>query len=250
MLRTSPIGEVLIELSEIDSTNNYAMRLINEGMAEHGMTIRADFQTNGKGQHGNLWLAEESKNLLFTSILDTQGFQLQNQFLLNTFACLSVADLLMTIIGLRNVCIKWPNDIYAGNKKIAGILIENIIRGTAWTHSIIGIGLNINQNQFAEMNWATSIYLESKQTYKVNKILKSLLKIMNVHFRKYELKEIDLLKMYNSMLYNIDKEITFKKNHELYKGIIQGVDNSGLIQILVNGKTKSFKHKEIELFLD
>jgi BirA family biotin operon repressor/biotin-[acetyl-CoA-carboxylase] ligase len=64
MLKTSPIGDLIIELSEIDSTNNYAMRLINEGMAEHGMTIRADFQTNGKGQHGNVWQAQESKNLL------------------------------------------------------------------------------------------------------------------------------------------------------------------------------------------
>ena len=130
MLRNSVIGEVLIELLEIDSTNNYAMRLINEGMAEHGMTIRADYQTEGRGQQGKNWLSEESKNLLFTTILDTTGFSIQKQFILNTFTCLSVAEFLMTNIGLREVSIKWPNDIYAENKKIAGILIENIIRGT------------------------------------------------------------------------------------------------------------------------
>ncbi len=250
MLRTSPIGEVLIELSEIDSTNNYAMRLINEGMAEHGMTIRADFQTSGKGQHGNIWLAEESKNLLFTTILDTQGFPLQNQFILNTFACLSVAEFLMTNIGLRNVSIKWPNDIYAENKKIAGILIENIIRGTHWTHAIIGIGLNVNQTHFHDMNWATSISLEAKQLYKLNIIFKQLLKLLNQNFRKYEANATELLQMYNSMLYKIGQEIMFKKNHELHKGIIMGVDETGYIQISVNGKVKSFKHKEIELILD
>ena len=141
MLRTSPLGEVLIELSEIDSTNNYAMRLINEGMAEHGMTIRSDFQTTGKGQHGNSWQAEERKNLLFTTILDTKGFQLQDQFLLNAFACLSVADYLMTNADIRNVTIKWPNDIYAGDRKIAGILVEKG-RGT-----VVGIGLNISQTE-------------------------------------------------------------------------------------------------------
>lgn len=250
MLRTSPIGEVIIELSEIDSTNNYAMRLINEGMAEHGMTIRADFQTNGKGQHGNTWMAEESKNLLFTTILDTQGFQIQNQFLLNTFACLSVAEYLMTSTKLRNVSIKWPNDIYAENKKIAGILIENIIRGNNWSNAIIGIGLNVNQMKFPDMNWATSMCLESGKQHKLNQVLKELLKLMNVNFKRYESSEHDLLPMYNSMLYKFDKQIMFKKSHELYKGIIKGVDHSGLIQIAVDGKLKSFKHKEIELILD
>ncbi|HOZ50542.1 MAG TPA: biotin--[acetyl-CoA-carboxylase] ligase [Chitinophagaceae bacterium] len=250
MLRTSPIGEVLIELSEIDSTNNYAMRLINEGMAEHGMTVRADFQTNGKGQHGNVWLAEESKNLLFTTILDTQGFQLQNQFLLNTFSCLSVAEYLMTNIGLRNITIKWPNDIYAGNKKIAGILIENIIRGSAWNFAIVGIGLNVNQTHFNEMNWATSIQIESGKTYKIAQVLKQLMKILNSNFKKYELNQTELLATYNSMLYKAGDEIMYKKNYELYRGIIVGADETGLLTILVNGKKKSFKHKEIELVLN
>lgn len=249
MPRTSPIGEVLIELSEIDSTNNYAMRLINEGMAEHGMTIRADFQTTGKGQHGNIWLAEERKNLLFTSILDTRGFQLQDQFLLNTFACLSVAEFLMLKANIPNVTIKWPNDIYADNKKIAGILIENIIRGSTWTHAIIGIGLNVNQTHFPDMNWATSISIELNKTFKINLLIKDLIKIMNVNFRKFEMDQDSLLPVYNSMLYKVSKEIMFTKSHELYKGIIQGVNRSGLLQISVDGKIKMFKHKEIELIL-
>ena len=143
MLKTSPIGDLIIELSEIDSTNNYAMRLINEGMAEHGMAILADFQTNGKGQHGNIWQAQESKNLLCSIILDTHGFPLEKQFLLNTMACLAVADTLIQQYLLQDVSIKWPNDIYAGKRKIAGILIENQIRGVSWSHAVIGIGLNI-----------------------------------------------------------------------------------------------------------
>jgi BirA family biotin operon repressor/biotin-[acetyl-CoA-carboxylase] ligase len=72
MIQNSAFGETIIELNEIDSTNNYAMRLINEGMAEHGLVIKADFQTHGKGQLGNVWIAEESKNLLCSVILDTR----------------------------------------------------------------------------------------------------------------------------------------------------------------------------------
>jgi BirA family biotin operon repressor/biotin-[acetyl-CoA-carboxylase] ligase len=250
MLRTSPIGEVLIELSEIDSTNNYAMRLINEGMAEHGMTIRADFQTMGKGQHGNRWLAEESKNLLCTVILDTKDFQIQDQFHLNILACLTVAEYLMTSLDLRNISIKWPNDIYADNRKIAGLLIENIIRGSHWTHAIIGIGLNINQIHFPELSSATSILLETGKSNRVNHVLKGLLKLLNHHFKKYIKGHDELLAAYNSMLYKLHQPVLFIKNHETYQGIILGVDLNGLLQIEVEGKVRSFKHKEIELIFN
>jgi BirA family biotin operon repressor/biotin-[acetyl-CoA-carboxylase] ligase len=250
MLRTSPIGEVIIELSEIDSTNNYAMHLINEGMAEHGMAIRADFQTQGKGQHGNIWMAEERKNLLFTVIIDAKGFELHQQFLLNAFACLSVANYLMTEIRLRNVTIKWPNDIYADEKKIAGILIENIVRGVQWTHAIIGIGLNVNQSQFQDLNNATSLYIESGKSYKIGIILRQLLKCINENFRHYESGQNDLLSNYNSLLYKVNEEIVFQKNHELYKGVMKGANETGQLMIDVNGKIKSFQHKEIKLIFN
>jgi BirA family biotin operon repressor/biotin-[acetyl-CoA-carboxylase] ligase len=250
MLRTSPIGEVIIELSEIDSTNNYAMRLINEGMAEHGMAIRADFQTQGKGQHGNLWMAEERKNLLFTIILDTKGFELHQQFLLNAFTCLSVANYLMTEIRLRNVSVKWPNDIYADEKKIAGILIENIVRGVQWTHAIIGIGLNVNQTQFPDLNNATSLSIESGKSFKIGIILRQLLKHINVNFKHYESSQNDLIEHYNALLYKINEEVLFQKNHDLYKGTILGVDGTGRIQINMNGKIKTFQNKEIKLMFN
>ena len=250
MLRTSPIGEVLIELSEIDSTNNYAMRLINEGMAEHGMTIRADFQTHGKGQHGNVWMAEERKNLLFTTIIDTKGFQLANQFLLNTFACLAVAEYLMYELNMPNIHIKWPNDIYADKKKIAGILIENIIRGSQWTHAIIGVGLNINQAHFPDKYTATSLFLESGKMYKVSTVLKQLLKLMNDNYKKFNADPKTLLEVYNALLYKINEKVMFRRGHEIYSGIMAGVEENGQVFIRVNDKLKFFNHREIDLILD
>ena len=250
MLKTSPLGEVIIELLEIESTNNYAMRLINEGMAEHGMTIRADFQTHGKGQHGNVWMAEERKNLLFTTIIDTKGFQLTNQFLLNTFACLSVAEYLMHELDMRNVYIKWPNDIYADKKKIAGILIENIIRGSQWTNAIIGVGLNINQTHFADMYLATSLALESGKQFKINFVLKHLIKFLNNNFKKFQTDPKALLTMYNAMLYKINEKVMFRRGHEVYSGIMAGVEENGQVLIQVDGKLKPFNHKEIELILE
>jgi BirA family transcriptional regulator, biotin operon repressor / biotin---[acetyl-CoA-carboxylase] ligase len=248
-MRTSPIGDVIIELSEIDSTNNYAMRLINEGMAEHGMTIRADYQTAGKGQLGNVWQAELSKNLLCSVILDTKDFSLDKQFYLNAASCLAVAELLMKTHDLNDVHLKWPNDIYAGNKKIAGILIENQIRGSQWTHAVIGIGLNINQQNFDDLNRATSILLENGKKNKVQSVLKNLLKDLQQHMALIVHNESILLERYNQNLWQVGNMISFKKNHEYHEGRILGVNPQGCIEIEIKGKIKAFKHKEIELLL-
>ena len=249
MLKGSLIGDVIIELSEIDSTNNYAMRLIDEGMAEHGMVVRADFQTKGKGQLANLWLAEESKNLLISAIIDTREFAIEKQFFLNAATCLSVAEMLMTNYNIPHVSIKWPNDIYAGDKKIAGILIENSLRGSQWTNAVVGIGLNVNQAVFSDLNRATSMFNQTQEKQKVKSVLKNLLKILNKHFLKIGNNEDALFEAFNQNLYKVNKEIAFTKKNELYKGIVKGVNAFGELEVEVAGKLKRYRHKEIEMVL-
>jgi BirA family biotin operon repressor/biotin-[acetyl-CoA-carboxylase] ligase len=246
MPKKSIIGDVIIELTNIDSTNNYAMRLINEGMAEHGVVVRADFQTAGKGQLGNTWQAEESKNLLMSVILDTRAFQIENQFYLNAAACLSVADTMMHTYNVRDVSIKWPNDIYAGNRKLAGILIENNIRGNSWSNAVIGIGLNVNQTQFADLNRATSLALEVQKPLKVSHIMKQVLKSFNHYFGVLSTEQDAVLRSFNKLLMGVDTQIAFTKNYELQEGILLGVDSYGLLEIKQGTKLKKFKHKEIE----
>jgi BirA family biotin operon repressor/biotin-[acetyl-CoA-carboxylase] ligase len=256
MQPNSAFGETIIELNEIDSTNNYAMRLINEGMAEHGLAIRADFQTHGKGQHGNVWLAEESKNLLCSVILDTKGFTLEKQFILNCMTCVCITEVLMQYYNIPNVSIKWPNDIYAGKRKIAGILIENNIRGVQWTNAVVGIGLNINQVEFSHLTTATSMKLELGKEIKTNVVLKQLLKKMASLLNTFKRKPDLLLETYNNYLLNINNEIQFLKKYELKNGILKKVNAQGLIEIEETitskqnaRKVKSYKHKEIELVI-
>ena len=249
MLKGSLIGDVIIELSEIDSTNNYAMRLIDEGMAEHGMIVRADFQTKGKGQLANLWLAEESKNLLISAIIDTREFAIEKQFFLNAATCLSVAEMLMTNYNIPHVSIKWPNDIYAGDKKIAGSVIENSLRGSQWTNAVVGIGLNVNQAVFSDLNRATSMFNQTQEKQKVKSVLKNLLKILNKHFLKIGNNEDALFEAFNQNLYKVNKEIAFTKKNELYKGIVKGVNAFGELEVEVAGKLKRYRHKEIEMVL-
>ncbi|MCC7030491.1 MAG: biotin--[acetyl-CoA-carboxylase] ligase [Chitinophagaceae bacterium] len=256
MQQNSAFGETIIELNEIDSTNNYAMRLINEGMAEHGLTIRADFQTAGKGQHGNVWLAEESKNLLCSVILDTKEFELERQFILNCMTCVCITEMLMQQYVIPNVSIKWPNDIYAGNKKIAGILIENNIRGTQWTNAVVGIGLNINQEEFSHLNTATSMKNELGKDVKIKQVLKHLLKKMGTQLTVFKTRPEHLLETYNSYLLNINREIQYMKKYELKTGILKRVNDQGLIEIEetpsgkhIRKKSRGYKHKEIELMV-
>lgn len=249
MRKNSLLGDIVIELTEIDSTNNYAMRLINEGMADHGLTITANMQTAGRGQLGNTWVSEESKNLLMSVVLDTEHLAIEKQFYLNAMTALAISDLLMKNMAVKDVSIKWPNDIYTANKKISGILIENSIRGNSWTNSIIGIGLNVNQEKFQDLNRATSLLVATGKSYKLNVVLKALLKYLNQYYQLLHSNEKELFLLYNRMLYNIGKPIYYVKKHENYQGIIRGVNEMGKLQIEVNGKIKEYQHKEIELLI-
>jgi BirA family biotin operon repressor/biotin-[acetyl-CoA-carboxylase] ligase len=249
MRKTSRIGDVIIELSEIDSTNNYAMKLVNEGMAEHGLVVRADWQTAGRGQLGNSWISEESKNLLLSLVIDSSGFAIEKQYLLNAMTCVALGEMLMSEYQVANISIKWPNDIYAGSRKISGILIENIIRGQVWSHAIVGVGLNVNQQKFADLNRATSLYNETGKTLKTNLVGKRLMKFLNEAYERLLKNEDQLFMDYNKMLYGFNEAITLKKNNELLTGIMRGVSEHGLLEIEFDKKIRRFKHKEIDILL-
>jgi BirA family biotin operon repressor/biotin-[acetyl-CoA-carboxylase] ligase len=158
--------------------------------------------------------------------------------------------------NIPNVSIKWPNDIYAGNKKIAGILIENNIRGSQWTFAVVGIGLNINQEEFSYLKTATSMKNELKKEFKVNMVLKQLLKKLASSLNEFKKNPNSLLVTYNNYLMHVQQEIQFMYKYELKKGILKRVTDQGLIEIaemphdrIKESKIKCYKHKEIELLI-
>ena len=148
------LGEPLIELSEIDSTNMYAMEQIHAQKALSGSVYQTDFQTNGKGQHGRIWESYRGENLLCTYVLELNALKQgknwvpSEQLGLSAAVALGAQAFFMEFAG-EETKIKKPNDIYWRDRKAGGILIENIVRGTDWTWTVIGIGLNINQTQFS-----------------------------------------------------------------------------------------------------
>jgi BirA family biotin operon repressor/biotin-[acetyl-CoA-carboxylase] ligase len=148
------LGAPLIELSTIDSTNIYAMDQIKQGLAKSGSCYTADFQTNGKGQHGRVWESSKGQNLLCSYILELNTLDtLKNwtptdQIGFSAAIALGARAFFAAFAGSETK-IKKPNDIYFSDRKAGGILIENLVRGKAWTWSVIGIGMNINQSAFS-----------------------------------------------------------------------------------------------------
>mgnify|MGYP003397328668 CR=1 FL=1 len=140
----------ITHFKNIDSTNSYLQNLLDKGEDVADNVVVTDFQTSGKGQGKNVWQSEDGKNLLFSIALDMSFLKAEDQFLLTQMVSVAMINVLKNYLPEENLFIKWPNDIYYKDKKIAGILIKNEIKGMMLGTSIIGIGLNVNQTTFDE----------------------------------------------------------------------------------------------------
>lgn len=134
-------------LLSIDSTSTELRRRMSAEELPHGYCISADFQTNGHGQATNHWESEDSKNLLFSLLLRPTVIPASEQFIITELVTLAIINALQDEIR-QKITIKWPNDIYVGNHKLCGILIENALCGQTIDTCIVGIGININQETF------------------------------------------------------------------------------------------------------
>ena len=160
-----PVGKPFIQLFEVDSTNNYAMGQVQASLAVHGTAWFAHKQTLGKGQRGKVWLSTEKENIILSIAIDPSPLSIANQFIISAIAALACVDLLKKYYS-DYVKIKWPNDVFCGDRKAGGILIENVIQGKNWKFSIVGIGMNINQTNFpTDVVNATSLALLTGNQY-------------------------------------------------------------------------------------
>ena len=133
-------------INQCDSTNAYLQRLVAETDAPEGTVVSTSFQTNGRGQLSNMWEAEDGKNILCSILLRPTSLPIKSQFLISQAISVAIVDVLNSY--LDGFFIKWPNDIYYKEDKIAGILIENTLSSAGISTCIIGLGLNVNQQTF------------------------------------------------------------------------------------------------------
>src|SRR3970282_291011 len=143
-------------LDAIDSTNEFLKGLSNGQLLENFTVVTAENQTKGKGQMGSVWDSEVGKNLTMSVFIKDSLSDVNQIFKLNVGVVLAVVQALETF-NIPNLMVKWPNDIMSYNFKIGGILIENSIKSDGTVHSIVGLGINVNQVNFENLPKASSL---------------------------------------------------------------------------------------------
>jgi len=244
----NPIGSKIIFLEETDSTNSYAARLIYDHTPIEGTVILAGFQNAGRGQRGSYWESVRDQNLLVTYILFPSFLAASNHFFLNQALSLSMYEFIKSRTS-EVVTIKWPNDILAGNRKIAGLLVENTIRNNQFSYTLVGMGVNINQINFTGFSpEAVSLQLLENKSFDLKTCLYELNQFVEKWYsilRTGNFKKIS--GEYSDALFGLNLPVEFESNQERFTASIKGVNQNGqLILAGNNGKELIFNNKEVK----
>ena len=239
----------IIKLDAINSTNDFLKDLMRKQHLENYTVVIANDQQKGKGQRDSNWLSEAGKNLTCSVLIKDLIPEPSMLFSLNIAVANSVYE---TLIGLtnKNIAIKWPNDIMAENKKIAGILIENVIQQKGEIFSVIGVGLNINQKYFGILKNVTSLAVLEDRQFNLDLILNTFLSNLKQNISLISNEKTNLLwELYLEKLFKKEIPITFEdQNQRKFMGIIKGVSSTGQLQVLLeNDSIQEYAVKEIKM---
>ncbi|GAB7088521.1 biotin--[acetyl-CoA-carboxylase] ligase [Marinifilum fragile] len=237
--------QLIVRKNEINSTNNFALELIKSANPADGTVVLTLNQTKGRGQQTNSWESESGKNLTISIIFRPEFLPISQQFNISMVISLGVYDYLKEYLG--DVFIKWPNDIYVGDKKIAGILIEHSIMGSVLSTSICGIGLNINQSKFvSDAPNPISLSNCTNHEYDLEVELSKLLdKIENRYFQLKDGDKKQLEKDYLNTLYWMNETHTYKDENGVFNGEIVGITEWGQLRIVAEGEERIYNFKEV-----
>lgn len=239
-------GKVLIPLDRIDSTNNYAKQLLAKSRPVEGTAIIAHQQTHGKGQYGNIWLTEPGQNLTVSVVLYPNFVPAAGQFIFNKAVALAVRECLQLYLN-EPVMIKWPNDIYCQGLKLSGILIENTIQGANLSDSIVGIGINANQQHFQPgMGRPGSLKTLTGEEVDLNRLFHNLMAMLEKWYLLLRAGQKDRIRaQYLQHLYQRDEWYTYKNEQGSFTGRIIGVNEMGQLAVETENGLQYFNNKEI-----
>jgi len=254
MTNTLFIGKNLIELDSVDSTNSFAKQLLSNSKPIEGTVIMAREQFAGRGQMGNKWAAEGGKNITLSVVLYPEQLDADKQFFLNMAVALAVKDFCEFVL-MDEVKIKWPNDIYYHDKKVGGILIENTINGNKISSSVVGIGINVNQNEFDESLPNPASLLQIKKPadapdYDISRLVDDLCSYLEKYYLQLRQLHYNFLdKGYTEALYRYQQTHEFKRGDSIFKGEINGVTKEGKLIIHSGNKELRFGFQEVEYII-
>lgn len=242
----------IIRLRETESTNDYLKELIaaQRNVLAEGTVVFADFQTKGRGQNGNFWESEDGKNILASVYFSPSHIDPKNQFIISQLVSLALIDVLQEEVS--DLSIKWPNDIYWKDKKLAGILIENELLGDRILHSVIGIGLNVNQLHFSPScpNPVSLANITGKQ-YDRESLLHRLIERLYLFYMKVLRDEMtNLEEEYFAHLFRREGFHLFERHDEQFLARIVNVQSNGqLVLQTQKGQLIKCSFKEIRFIL-
>jgi len=238
-----------IELQTIGSTNDYAEQLIKTRKVQEGTVIFAHNQNSGKGQGEHTWESEPEMNATFSLVLYPTFLFPDKQFMINKVITLGILDFLSGLPIKKKLAIKWPNDIYAGQSKLGGILIQNSICGSLYESCIVGIGVNINQEKFNPiLPNPVSLKQLIKEDFSVKKAIDLMVECIDNHYQQLKDGSIGIIdKGYKQYLLGFNEWRSYTVNKMVIKGRIVGVNEFGnLLMELENSSIHHFTHGEIE----
>jgi len=240
------IGHAFIELGSVDSTNNYAMARVGTGLADHGTLYFAHDQWAGKGQRGRSWTSKPGENIILSAVLEPVALVSSQAFALSACVALACHDLFSRYAGAEATRIKWPNDLYWGDRKAGGILIENNFRGDRWAFAIAGIGININQTEFpATVRNPISLRQITGQYYDPVQLARELGSCLDRRYRDLEAGIAGPIAEYNTRLYRLGREVRLRKDNATFETVLTGVSAQG--QLLTKDVLeRAFSFGEVE----
>ncbi len=253
--KTLFIGKKIVYLPTCHSTNDIAAELVRNENLPEGTIVITDAQTAGRGQRGARWVTTHGHNLTFSLVLRPTFLVASEQFLLSQAMALGVKRFVSGFT--EEVYIKWPNDLYVNDLKIGGILIENVWQGARMTHAVVGIGLNINQTDFesnpfsktSSASWrATSLRLETGQMFELAVQLPYLLHCLEQAYLYLRAGQYEQIRNdYQAVLLGYGEKRLFRKNGEVFEGLVAGVTAAGRLCIQHSDETRQeYDIREVE----
>ena len=240
-------------IKETPSTNSYLAQLCKEGRAKEFHTVITDNQTAGRGQRGNSWESSPGKNLTFSTVLFPTALEAKKQFYLSMIVAFAVVDALSYYTD--GFSIKWPNDIYWKDKKIAGILIENELEGKFITQSIVGIGLNVNQEVFRSsapnpVSLIQILGVTINRQELLDRILRGIMASYIFLEKDYKAAVHNLRQLYIRRLYRREGFYPYRDKEGTFLAEFQDVEPSGhLVLKDEQGNLRRYAFKEVEFVL-
>lgn len=236
-------------IDEVISTNHYLAHLPNNDNLPEGFMVVTDFQKSGRGQAENVWESERGLNILCSTWFSFEFLEPVNQFYISKAAAIACKELL-GFLGSA-VTLKWPNDIYVGDKKAGGILIENSIVGNSITNTIVGIGLNVNQTKFSDaLPNPVSLKMITGEIYNLQNLVKELQLYLIHWFNILQDRQFELIdEAYVESLYRKTGKWPFRVGNSVFEAEISNVLSSGQLVLKTNEGEKTFWFKEVEFVI-